>query len=298
MQIDLTPEELKKYQEKDLYASEGGLMDTLEDVGQGGARGVLKIPGQFADNLNGILDWSADQIIGEGDYRIEALDNAKDWYKDKLNTYLPPEDSTAFKTSEAISNALATFLLFRKVTPIKNWFTRSLVAEAGASLMRDPYEERLADILADVGPDITEPLFEALRTKPNDPLPMALLKRAIEDAGIGAVGDGLFKVVGGIRNVKFAKSPKEAEQADAAIDTELRQLAKDIDDLEKLESTKEVEVFATSECINNPPYCEVPVIVCFEKYVPSKVVCEVTIKFTDVQAEVVMSRRPVVFANC
>lgn len=240
MQIDLTPEELKKYQEKDLYASEGGLMDTLEDVGQGGARGVLKIPGQFADNLNGILDWSADQIIGEGDYRIEALDNAKDWYKDKLNTYLPPEDSTAFKTSEAISNALATFLLFRKVTPIKNWFTRSLVAEAGASLMRDPYEERLADILADVGPDITEPLFEALRTKPDDPLPMALLKRAIEDAGIGAVGDGLFKVVGGIRNVKFAKSPKEAEQADAAIDTELRQLAKDIDDLEKLESTKEV----------------------------------------------------------
>ena len=237
MQIDLTPEELKKYQEKDLYASEGGLMDTLEDVGQGGARGVLKIPGQFADNLNGILDWSADQIIGEGDYRIEALDNAKDWYKDKLNTYLPPEDSTAFKTSEAISNALATFLLFRKVTPIKNWFTRSLVAEAGASLMRDPYEERLADILADVGPDITEPLFEALRTKPNDPLPMALLKRAIEDAGIGAVGDGLFKVVGGIRNVKFAKSPKEAEQADAAIDTELRQLAKDIDDLEKNRST-------------------------------------------------------------
>ena len=64
------------------------------------------------------------------------------------------------------------------------------------------------------------------------------------------------------------------------------------------ESVKEVEVFATSECINNPPYREVPVIVCFEKYVPSKVVCEVTIKFTDVQAEVVMSRRPVVFANC
>jgi len=240
MQIDLSPERIKELENEDIYAQSGGLVDTLGDIGQGSARGILKIPGQFADNMNGILDWTADKLIGEGDYRLQEVDKVKDWYQDKLNTYIPPEDTTAFKTSEAISNALASFLLLRKVVPIQNWFARSAVAEAGASLVRDPYEERLADIMADVGPDITEPLFEALRSKPDDPLPMALLKRAFEDAGIGATADGLFKVVGAIRGIKYAKSSDEATAIETNLDSDLKQLAKDIDDLEKLESTKEV----------------------------------------------------------
>ena len=158
MQIDLSPERIKELENEDIYAQSGGLVDTLGDIGQGSARGILKIPGQFADNMNGILDWTADKLIGEGDYRLQEVDKVKDWYQDKLNTYIPPEDTTAFKTSEAISNALASFLLLRKVVPIQNWFARSAVAEAGASLVRDPYEERLADIMADVLESTTSPL--------------------------------------------------------------------------------------------------------------------------------------------
>jgi len=96
MQIDLSPERIKELENEDIYAQSGGLVDTLGDIGQGSARGILKIPGQFADNMNGLLDWSADKLIGEGDYRLQEVDKVKDWYQDKLNTYIPPEDTTAF----------------------------------------------------------------------------------------------------------------------------------------------------------------------------------------------------------
>lgn len=55
---------------------------------------------------------------------------------------------------------------------------RGAIAEGGATLVQDPYEERLADIMKDVGPELTIPLFDAVRSKPDDPVPLAILKRA------------------------------------------------------------------------------------------------------------------------
>jgi len=233
--MELSPEEKAELDNLDPYAPEEGLGDTALDIVQGIRRGYMKIPGQTAKNINDLVDWSADNLVGEGDYRIKQLDNFSNYWTEKLNEYVPKEDTTAYKTSEAMSNALVTFLLMRKVVPIKNWFARSAVAEGGASLVRDPYEERLADILADVGPDISEPIFDALRSKPGDSVPYAMLKRAGEDMALGGIADLLGIGIKGIVGIKNAKSAKEASKIEADMDASLKQTAKDIDDLEKLE---------------------------------------------------------------
>ena len=35
-----------------------GLVDIASDVLQGARRGYMKIPGQFAENLSGMIDWA------------------------------------------------------------------------------------------------------------------------------------------------------------------------------------------------------------------------------------------------
>ena len=221
-----------------------GLLDIASDVLQGARRGYMKIPGQFADNLNGMIDWVGDKVGGEDDYRFETLDQFRDYWKEELNEYLPEaRDTTAYKASEAVSNALVSFIgPFKALPKGMGVIKRGAIAEGGATLVQDPYEERLADIMKDVGPELTIPLFDAIRSKPDDPVPLAILKRAGENIGLGLAADGLVTLVGALRRVKNAKSDQEVAEATQAAEEQLRQLGKDIDQLEIIENGQPIKV--------------------------------------------------------
>ena len=234
--VDLTIDKESDFY-KNLEDPDGSIIDVGSDLLQGARRGYMKIPGQFAENLSGMIDWAGDKLVGEGDNRVKVLDRFSDYWKEQLNEYLPEaRDTTAYKTSEAISNALVSFIGPFKVLPKPmGVIKRGAIAEGGAALVQDPYEERLADIMKDVGPDITEPLFDALRSKPDDPVPLAILKRAGENAGVGSLADGLVTLVGGLRKIKNAKTDTEVTEATTSVEQQLKQLSEDIDELEKLE---------------------------------------------------------------
>ena len=214
-----------------------GLLDIASDVLQGARRGYMKIPGQFAENLSGMIDWAGDKLVGEGDNRVQALDRFSDYWKEQLQEYLPEaRDTTAYKASEAVSNALVSFIGPFKVLPKgMGVIKRGAIAEGGATLVQDPYEERLADIMKDVGPELTMPLFDAIRSKPDDPVPLAILKRAGENIGLGLTADALVTLAGGLRRLKSAKTEQEVTEATTSVEQQLKQLSEDINELEKLE---------------------------------------------------------------
>ena len=99
--------------------------------------------------------------------------------------------SKAFKGADSISKAMA----------------QGAVADF---TVFDPSEKRLSDLMQEY-PALQNPISEYLSNKEDDSALDGRLKNAVEGLGLGAVADGLFIAVKGLRAVRKAKQPQTSD---------------------------------------------------------------------------------------
>lgn len=75
----------------------------------------------------------------------------------------------------------------------------------------DPHEERLSDLLADVSPEFSKPIFEYLAADANDSEIEGRAKNAIEGMGLGVAADSVFGMIRAVRAGRQAKVLARAE---------------------------------------------------------------------------------------
>ncbi|MBN9565207.1 MAG: hypothetical protein J0G29_03810 [Alphaproteobacteria bacterium] len=73
------------------------------------------------------------------------------------------------------------------------------------SIAFDPYEERLCNLVSDHGPELTKPIFDALKADKLDSEVEARLKRGVEGLALGGLTSGVIKLVQKMRWIKTHK---------------------------------------------------------------------------------------------
>ncbi|MBN9564876.1 MAG: hypothetical protein J0G29_02090 [Alphaproteobacteria bacterium] len=108
----------------------------------------------------------------------------------------------------------------------------ALAAGAGFiadSVAFDPYEERLCNLVADHGPELTKPIFEALKADKLDGEVEARLKRGVEGLALGGLTSGIIKLVQKMRWLKTHKERVTSSTGEAyEPDTSILQAASDL----------------------------------------------------------------------
>lgn len=75
----------------------------------------------------------------------------------------------------------------------------------------DPHEARLSDLLKDVAPEFSKPIFEYLASDKEDSEIEGRAKNAIEGLGLGVVADGFFASLRALKAARQAKAVARAE---------------------------------------------------------------------------------------
>ena len=223
-----------------------GLKDTDDIVRRGFVGSINKVIPDTLNNLNSLWDAGGDYIFGEGDYRIDALDDAVEMYN---KTFMPSAPkSVAGRTVGAITTPIATFMATRRVIPQQWGVLRDIAAEGGASILRDNYQESLANLGKEFGPQFMKPIFNYLAVEKDDPIYLAIVKRSVEDmlvtAGVESaveVARGFTSALKGYKAIKNSKSLEESTKAENIAKKEINSAAKDIRKVtdETVESTQE-----------------------------------------------------------
>ncbi|MBN9564935.1 MAG: hypothetical protein J0G29_02395 [Alphaproteobacteria bacterium] len=109
----------------------------------------------------------------------------------------------------ALKGMKALNVLSRVAQKAPGALTPSVLA-AGAgfiadSVAFDPYEERLCNLVADHGPELTKPIFDALKAERQDGEVEARLKRGVEGLALGGLTSGVIKLVQKMRWIKTHK---------------------------------------------------------------------------------------------
>ena len=126
------------------------------------------------------------------------------------------------KVGQGASKAAAAAGAGRTAAPLGTFAESSLAGAVTDATVFDPYEERLADNLAQLledHPGLAGPVKEYLGTNPDDPEALARFKRAAEGFGLGTAAEGL-----GLGLSILSKGRRAARARPATSDTVLDEI--------------------------------------------------------------------------
>jgi hypothetical protein len=228
--------------------TEGGGIFSFKDTILALGRGPIKAVNETVNTVNSVVTWAAQQYskrVPRG-LRDDSLIRFLGRDTDALN--IPVGDSqtviggmvegvTQFAvglvgTGKIIGTARAA----GRAAQFANLTLRGAIVDAG---MFDPYEDTLAEIADEIGPEFTQSLASFLASDEDDNEAERRFKNAVEGAALGGALDVLlFFGARAIRGIRRLKAKPEGPAADAAE----AQVKKDLGELQKATKEQDADV--------------------------------------------------------
>lgn len=213
-----------------------GVIETPTQV-FGGVTDAIKEAGQVADSLlNAMNIPSVLQIVNEKGEFDPDLMTASEFESKGLKTPVGAIDvkkpvTTTGGLVRGISQFMTGFLpatrALKGVKAVSTVGKAAKVAAIGAAadvIVFDPHEDRLSNLI-EQHPELQNPVTGYLAADPEDSEAEGRFKNAVEGLGLGALTDGFFLAVKGIRASRRAKILKKADQAEKATIDKLASVA-------------------------------------------------------------------------
>jgi hypothetical protein len=122
---------------------------------------------------------------------------------------------------QIIKNAPELQSLLPKLSKTEKFLNTTAASGIATQLTQDPYGERLSDLMEGI-PVIGKPIEEFLGANPNDSEAVARFKMALEDAGLGALTDGVIGLAK-ITKARLFLKKNGGEKALTAFDNTLKE---------------------------------------------------------------------------
>ena len=209
-------------------------------------RGAKRAVKEGAQSVDSFAQWVAGTKFGkdlrsqrirptrEGDRETDTLlnflDEGKPLFPGLANIDLGPAPSTAggavvesivqFTVGlVGVGKVFAPFKVVKKGVSLASFGNLTLQGAVVDAALFDPYEARLADFVAEHGPEFAQPIAEFMQADEDDSEAMARLKAALEGAAIGGTVDAFLAALRGLRKIRKVKNGKgDEELARSAVD--------------------------------------------------------------------------------
>jgi hypothetical protein len=180
----------------------------------------------FRANKEALTGGSITDVVGEYLFGEEIM---KPIELDYVSKAFPEPEETSHKMIRSLSKFIGPYLGtksamqgIKAVNQIQKYKKAGLpigeaLVEMGASaittfLTFDPKEDKIVDMVLREHPELTNPFFEYLQSKPGDTVADAKLKAVLEDMVVGGIFESLFMSVGAL--YRWARSTRAGQKID------------------------------------------------------------------------------------
>ncbi len=228
----------------------GSLLRFLFELPSTIERGVNRAVQEGAQSVDSFAQWVAGTKVGKallgqrirptrGGKReiytlVDFLDEGKSLFPRLANIDLGPAPSTAggavvesivqFTVGlVGVGKVFAPFKVVKKGVSLASFGNLTLQGAVVDAALFDPYEARLADFVAEHGPEFAQPIAEFMQADEDDSEAMARLKAALEGAAIGGTVDAFLAALRGLRKIRKVKNGKGDEELARSVVDDLEQ---------------------------------------------------------------------------